>query len=277
MARKTLTRRELLRGAVGSRLTFQPESRAGRGRAGHHLPARRRWTASTWCRPMPTRLTAPTGPAWRIAGAGEERAASWTWTASSGFIRIWPRWPSSTERRSWPSSTPPAARTRPSPTSKRCRRWSGRRGRQLHCQRLDQPSPGQHSGPLLARSRHRLRRRAAEVAAGRLHATAVRSLTEFRLPPDAWRSAPQFRASGRLLRGRPRPRRSRWPRNALELLQSLEKLDPDTYKPEGGRGLPETDLGRGLQQIAQLIKADVGWRSAPWTWAAGTPTRRRTT
>jgi uncharacterized protein (DUF1501 family) len=38
----------------------------------------------------------------------------------------------------------------------------------------------------------------------------------------------------------------------------LKKANPSQYKPENGAAYPATDLGRSLQQIAQLIKAGVG-------------------
>lgn len=96
--------------------------------------------------------------------------------------------------------------------------------------------------------------------AGALSATAVRSLTEFRLnTPDAWsESYPSFRSVLTELYHEGSDPAENGGRETLELLKSLEKLDPDTYKPENGADYKKTDLGRGLQQIAQLIKADVG-------------------
>lgn len=91
---------------------------------------------------------------------------------------------------------------------------------------------------------------------GSLAATAVRSLTEFRLnTPEAWGGYRTLLTE--LYQGGEDPARSSG-RDTLQLLSSLEKLDPNTYRPEGGAKYPDTDLGRGLKQIAQLIKAEVG-------------------
>ena len=50
----------------------------------------------------------------------------------------------------------------------------------------------------------------------------------------------------------------------LQIINSLEKLDPAKYKPAGiiGTAYPETDFGHGLKQIAMLIKAQVGLETA---------------
>lgn len=47
-------------------------------------------------------------------------------------------------------------------------------------------------------------------------------------------------------------------RAAFEALDILERANPLGYSPENGAVYPETTLGQGLKQIAQLIKADVG-------------------
>ena len=92
---------------------------------------------------------------------------------------------------------------------------------------------------------------------GALSATAVRSLTEFRLAvPDEW--AGTFRPFLAELYQTGSDPAGVAGKETLQLLKSLEKLDPETYKPEGGAGYPETDLGRKLRQVAQLVKAEVG-------------------
>ena len=47
-------------------------------------------------------------------------------------------------------------------------------------------------------------------------------------------------------------------RATFEALAMLEKANPLQYQPENGATYPATDLGQGLKQIAQLIKADLG-------------------
>jgi uncharacterized protein (DUF1501 family) len=91
---------------------------------------------------------------------------------------------------------------------------------------------------------------------GSLTASAVRSLTEFRLPePKEWSA---FRATLAGMYAGGSDAASTAGRETLELLRSLEKLDPATYKPESGAKYPDNGLGNSLKQVAQLIKAEVG-------------------
>lgn len=48
----------------------------------------------------------------------------------------------------------------------------------------------------------------------------------------------------------------------FEAVDTLKKLEPDSYRPENGADYPKSPFGRGLQEIAQLIKADVGMEVA---------------
>jgi uncharacterized protein (DUF1501 family) len=48
----------------------------------------------------------------------------------------------------------------------------------------------------------------------------------------------------------------------FEAVQVLKRIRPDEYQPEHGAEYPRAKLGRTLQQIAQLIKADVGLETA---------------
>ena len=45
---------------------------------------------------------------------------------------------------------------------------------------------------------------------------------------------------------------------AFEAIRVLESLDPGRYAASNGAEYPRGDFGRSLQQIAQLVKADVG-------------------
>ena len=47
-------------------------------------------------------------------------------------------------------------------------------------------------------------------------------------------------------------------RATFDALDILERADPLSHSPENGAAYPDTSLGQGLKQIAQLIKADVG-------------------
>ncbi len=44
----------------------------------------------------------------------------------------------------------------------------------------------------------------------------------------------------------------------LKAMQSLNRLDPVSYKADGGAVYPKSDLGNGLKQVALLIKSGVG-------------------
>lgn len=92
---------------------------------------------------------------------------------------------------------------------------------------------------------------------GAIAATAVRSLKEFRLSlPDAWASS--FRPMlAELYQAESDPAADAG-RETMQLLKSLEKLDPDTYLPDAGAKYPDSGFGSGLRQIAQLLKAEVG-------------------
>jgi uncharacterized protein (DUF1501 family) len=92
---------------------------------------------------------------------------------------------------------------------------------------------------------------------GVLGATAVHSLDQFRLSlPAAWSSG--FRAAlAELYEGAAAPMAEAG-QETLKLLGALERLQPDRYRPDSGAQYPESDFGHGLQQIAQLIKAELG-------------------
>jgi uncharacterized protein (DUF1501 family) len=44
----------------------------------------------------------------------------------------------------------------------------------------------------------------------------------------------------------------------LDVLETLNRLDPKVYQPSNGARYPESDLGRALRQVALLLRADVG-------------------
>jgi uncharacterized protein (DUF1501 family) len=51
-------------------------------------------------------------------------------------------------------------------------------------------------------------------------------------------------------------------RDTLDVLKAIQGLNPATYRADRGAAYPETDLGRGLRQIAMLVRADVGLQVA---------------
>ncbi len=46
--------------------------------------------------------------------------------------------------------------------------------------------------------------------------------------------------------------------DTLNVLRKLERLNPQSYKPNGNANYPDTELGNGFKQVAMLIKNDVG-------------------
>ena len=48
----------------------------------------------------------------------------------------------------------------------------------------------------------------------------------------------------------------------FEAVDSLKKLDPDNYQPANGAQYPKSRFGKSLQEIAELIKADLGMEVA---------------
>ena len=47
-------------------------------------------------------------------------------------------------------------------------------------------------------------------------------------------------------------------KESFEAIKTLRQINPNTYVPANGAQYPNTGFGRSLQQIAQLIKSDVG-------------------
>jgi uncharacterized protein (DUF1501 family) len=91
---------------------------------------------------------------------------------------------------------------------------------------------------------------------GSVPVTALRSITEAHFGRDQ-RNAEAFQAAlGELYAG-PGMMESLG-RETLELLQSLERLDPEKYRPEGSLAYPDSEFGRGLKQVAMLIKIELG-------------------
>jgi uncharacterized protein (DUF1501 family) len=62
----------------------------------------------------------------------------------------------------------------------------------------------------------------------------------------------------RLWAGSDDPLLAQTARESLDAVDYLQRVDPGRYRPENGARYPADDLGRNLQQVAQLIKAGVG-------------------
>jgi uncharacterized protein (DUF1501 family) len=92
---------------------------------------------------------------------------------------------------------------------------------------------------------------------GAFGASAIGSLDAFRLAmPAGWSDGFQSTLAG-LYEAEAGPLAAAG-RETFQLLRALEKLNPAGYRPSGGAIYPEGDFGRGLSQIAQLVKAELG-------------------
>lgn len=93
---------------------------------------------------------------------------------------------------------------------------------------------------------------------GATSAMALESLADFRLRPP---KGAETRLRGTLARLYGEQLRDPIVDAGLEtlnLLDTLNRLDPGHYQPERGAAYPDSELGRGLRQVAFLAKANVG-------------------
>jgi uncharacterized protein (DUF1501 family) len=103
--------------------------------------------------------------------------------------------------------------------------------------------------------------RAQRSLQGAVPATALRSIADFHLGGDAQAVAWMQAALAALYTGAAPAAESPLDaagRETLEVLATIEALDPAAYHPTGGAAYPETEFGIGLRQVAMLIKAEVG-------------------
>ena len=90
---------------------------------------------------------------------------------------------------------------------------------------------------------------------GAVPVSALRSIADFHLGGDA-RAVAQMQAALTSLYGGPEPLNVVG-QETLEILDTLQALDPLGYAPAGDARYPESEFGLGLRQVAMLIKADV--------------------
>ncbi len=91
---------------------------------------------------------------------------------------------------------------------------------------------------------------------GTVPVTALRSIIDFHLGGDA-NAAKQMQAALQTLYGG-EDEISKVGQETLEMLDTLEALDPATYESSGEPPYPTSEYGDGLRQVAMLIKAEVG-------------------
>jgi uncharacterized protein (DUF1501 family) len=90
---------------------------------------------------------------------------------------------------------------------------------------------------------------------GATSAIAINGLDEFRLISD---EEAAMTAVLKELYGSGKDAMSLAGAETLQVLDSLNQLDPKSYRPSNGAAYPKSDLGRALEQVALLIRADVG-------------------
>lgn len=92
---------------------------------------------------------------------------------------------------------------------------------------------------------------------GATHALALESLDEFRLEGGA-----KLHQDLLALYSRHDDAVSEAGRNTLNVLDTLNRLNPRAYQPSGGATYPDSRLGRALRQVAFLVKNDLGMEVA---------------
>ncbi|NOK61472.1 MAG: putative conserved protein, DUF1501 family [Chloroflexi bacterium AL-W] len=90
---------------------------------------------------------------------------------------------------------------------------------------------------------------------GRIPAAALRSITDFHMDGDAQSIAQMQSALVTLYADGPLIDTGQ---ATLDVLATLESLDPERYRPATGVQYPDDEFGQGLRQVAMLIKAEVG-------------------
>ena len=91
---------------------------------------------------------------------------------------------------------------------------------------------------------------------GAIPVTALRSISEFHLAGD--RRIEQLMQAGLSSLYRGDDPLSTLGRETLRILDTLERLHPETYRPGDLAVYPNSEFGLGLLQIAMLVKAEVG-------------------
>ncbi|MHB8637326.1 MAG: DUF1501 domain-containing protein [Fimbriimonadaceae bacterium] len=92
---------------------------------------------------------------------------------------------------------------------------------------------------------------------GATDALAMESLDEFRLNLDPTQAA-AFQLGLETLYGEGKDTLTTAGRETLEVLKTLNRLNPAAYKASNGAVYPKSDFGQALRQVAFLIRADVG-------------------
>jgi uncharacterized protein (DUF1501 family) len=93
---------------------------------------------------------------------------------------------------------------------------------------------------------------------GRAPTVAMTNLADFSIKAGAYTGAVQGGFEGIYQEVSDKDSLGETGRETFEAVNFLKKANPAQFRPENGAVYPNTPFGRSLQQIAQLIKADVG-------------------
>jgi uncharacterized protein (DUF1501 family) len=91
---------------------------------------------------------------------------------------------------------------------------------------------------------------------GRVPVTALKSIADFHLQGDLRATARMQAILSSLYHSD--DELDQVGQETLEVLHTLQALDPANYLPSGGADYPASDFAMGLKQVALLVKADVG-------------------
>ncbi len=101
-----------------------------------------------------------------------------------------------------------------------------------------------------------------ESLRGSTDAVVLQTLSDFRLAMPKTMGITQAEELRHILRelyaGQGRDEVAQAAQDTLQVLETLRRVDPTRYRPANGAVYPDSDLGRGLKQVAALIKAQVG-------------------
>lgn len=93
---------------------------------------------------------------------------------------------------------------------------------------------------------------------GATDATALNSLADFRITMPDGAGDSDFREALKDLYGTGKDAVAEAGRETLAVLDTLNRIDPARYAPANGAAYPQGDFGKGLKQVACLIKGEVG-------------------
>lgn len=96
-----------------------------------------------------------------------------------------------------------------------------------------------------------------DVLRGATNALALNSVTDFRLEAEAAQQA-ELRGRLRKIYQAGKDEIAGSGRQTLSVLEALDRLDLASYRPAAGAAYPQSPLGKGLREVACLVRANLG-------------------